>query len=202
VDKLEEPQIENYLGQPELAERIWLSAPANKPAGFEQKSYLPARVRGEFSAGKNVCISRTKTKIIARVTPSHRASNIIASVSQGRRVYRSWRYYGASQQVAFCTGEHVISWRQPAAQGLHFSRNAREVTMIVREETLKEGVSAIRRLHLSTKNIEVLANHEVTPQRRKLESITLRNKKDRRRKQLNTHWLLFASEAHRKRNGP
>jgi thioredoxin reductase (NADPH) len=63
----------------------------------------------------------------------------------------------------------------------------------VREETLKESVSAylVDRI-FSTKNIEVLANHEVIALDgdKFLESITLRNRKTGEEKQVKTHWLV------------
>jgi thioredoxin reductase (NADPH) len=76
---------------------------------------------------------------------------------------------------------------------MHFSRNARRVTMIVREETLKESVSAylVDRI-FSTKNIEVLTNHEVIALGgdKFLESVTLRHRKTGEEKQVKTRWLF------------
>src|SRR3981081_940893 len=178
------PKIENYLGFPtgisgaDLAERA-----RGKACRFGAEILLAREgVRGEFSAGKRVVYLADGTKIIARVTicatgvKYHRLGLPKEDEFTGAGVY-----YGAGASEAhFCTGEHVylVGGGNSAAQAaMHFSRNARKVTMIVREETLKESVSAylVDRI-FSTKNIEVLANHEVIALNGEnfLESITLR----------------------------
>jgi thioredoxin reductase (NADPH) len=194
------PKIENYLGFPTGISGADLAERAREQACRFGAEILLARegVRGEFSAGKRVVYLADGTKIIARVTicatgvKYHRLGLPKEEEFTGAGVY-----YGAGASEAhFCTGEHVylVGGGNSAAQAaMHFSRNARKVTMIVREETLKETVSAylVDRI-FSIKNIEVLANHEVTALNGEnfLESITLRNKKTGEEKHVNTHWLF------------
>src|ERR1700730_6839355 len=194
------PKIENYLGFPTGISGADLAERAREQACRFGAEILLARegVRGEFSAGKRVVYLADGTKIIARVTicatgvKYHRLGLPKEEEFTGAGVY-----YGAGASEAhFCTGEHVylVGGGNSAAQAaMHFSRNAREVSMIVREETLKESVSAylVDRIS-STKNIEVLANHEVIALNGEnfLESITLRNKKTGEEKHVNTHWLF------------
>jgi thioredoxin reductase (NADPH) len=194
------PKIENYLGFPTGISGADLAERAREQACRFGAEILLARegVRGEFSAGKRVVYLADGTKIIARVTicatgvKYHRLGLPKEEEFTGAGVY-----YGAGASEAhFCTGEHVylVGGGNSAAQAaMHFSRNAREVTMIVREDTLKESVSAylVDRI-FSTKNIEVLANHEVIALDgdKLLESITLRNQKTGEENQVKTHWLF------------
>ena len=196
------PKIENYLGFPTGISGADLAERAREQACRFGAEILLARegVRGEFRAGNVVVYLADGTKIIARVTicatgvKYHRLGLPKEEEFTGAGVY-----YGAGASEAhFCTGEHVylVGGGNSAAQAaMHFSRNAREVTMIVREETLKQSVSAylVDRI-FSTKNIEVLANHEVTALNGEnfLESITLRNKKTGEEKHVNTHWLFVS----------
>src|SRR6202140_3244474 len=194
------PKIENYLGFPRGISGADLAERAREQAcRFGAEILLaPEGGRGESSAGKRVVYLADGTKIIARVTicatgvTYHRLGLPKEEEFTGAGVY-----YGAGASEAhFCTGEHVylVGGGNSAAQAaMHFSRNAREVTMIVREETLKETVSAylVDRI-FSTKNIEVLANHEVIALNGEnfLESITLRNRRTGEEKHVNAHWLF------------
>src|SRR5260370_7075483 len=79
---------------------------------------------------------------------------------------------------------------------MHFSAVARRGTMIVREDTLKQTVSAylVDRIR-STKNIEVLTNVEGTALigDKFLEAIKLRNGKTRDEQTVKTHWRFVGS---------
>src|ERR1700716_1164554 len=194
------PKIENYLGFPTGISGADLAERAREQACRFGAEMLIARegVRGAFSAGKRVVYLADGTKIIARVTicatgvKYHRLGLPKEDEFTGAGVY-----YGAGASEAhFCTGEQVylVGGGNPAAQAaMHFSRNARRVTMIVREETLKESVSAylVDRI-FSTKNIDVLTNHEVIALGgdKFLESVTLRNRKTGEEKQVKTRWLF------------
>src|SRR3979411_1804117 len=194
------PKIENYLGFPKGISGADLAERAREQAFRFGAEMLLSRegVRGEFFANKRVVYLADGTKIIARATicatgvKYHRLDLPKEDEFTGAGVY-----YGAGASEAhFCTGEQVylVGGGNSAAQAaMHFSRNAREVTMIVREETLKESVSAylVDRI-FSTKNIEVLTNYEVTALEgdKSLESITLRNRKTGEKKHVNTHWLF------------
>src|ERR1700719_3461705 len=194
------PKNGNYLGFPAGISGADLAERAREQACRFGAEILLARegVRGEFKAGKRIVYLADGTKIIARATicatgvKYHRLELPKEEELTGAGVY-----YGAGASEAhFCTGEHVylVGGGNSAAQAaMHFSRNAREVTMIVREETLKETVSAylVDRI-FSTKNIEVLGNHVVTALNGEnfLESITLRNQKTGEENHVKTHWLF------------
>src|SRR5580693_4205160 len=194
------PKIENYLGFPSGISGADLAERAREQACRFGAEILLARegVRGEFSASKRVVYLADGTKIIARATICATGVKYHhLGLPKEEEFTGAGVYYGAGASEAhFCTGEHVylVGGGNSAAQAaMHFSRNARQVTMIVREETLKESVSAylVDRI-FSTKNIEVLANHEVIALNGEnfLESITLRNKKTGEEKHVNTHWLF------------
>ena len=194
------PKIENYLGFPTGISGADLAESAREQACRFGAEILLARegVRGEFSAGKRVVYLADGSKIIARVTicatgiKYHRLG-----LPKEEQFTAAGVYYGAgASESHFCTGEHVylVGGGNSAAQAaMHFSRFARQVTMIVREDTLKESVSAylIDRI-CSTKNIEVLTNNEMIALDgdKFLESITLRNRKTGEEKQVKTHWLF------------
>src|ERR1700735_706950 len=157
------PKIENYLGFPTGISGADLAERAREQACRFGAEILLSRegVRGEFSAGKRIVYLADGTKIIARTTICatgvryHRLSLPNEEELTGAGIY-----YGAgASEAAFCTGEHVylVGGGNSAAQAsMHFSAVARSVTMIVREDTLKQTVSAylVDRIR-STKNIEV-----------------------------------------------
>jgi thioredoxin reductase len=107
------------------------------------------------------------------------------------------RGYGAgASEASFCVGDHVylVGGGNSAAQAaIHFSAVASKVTMIVRDDTLKQTVSAylVDRIR-STKNIEVLTNTEVIELigNHYLEAIKLRNHKTGEERTVKTRWLF------------
>jgi thioredoxin reductase (NADPH) len=194
------PKIENYLGFPDGISGADLAERAREQACRFGAEMLLARegVRGEFAAGKRVVYLADGTKIVARTTICatgvryHRLGLPKEQEFTGAGIY-----YGAGASEAhFCVGEHVylVGGGNSAAQAaMHFSATARKVTMIVREETLKESVSTylVDRIH-STKNIEVLTNNEVTALNgdKFLESIRLRDRKTGEETEVKTRWLF------------
>jgi thioredoxin reductase (NADPH) len=106
-------------------------------------------------------------------------------------------YYGAgASEASFCVGDHVylVGGGNSAAQAaMHFSAVASKVTMIVRDDTLRQTVSAylVDRIR-STKNIEVLTNTEVIELigNHYLEAIKLRNHKTGEERTVKTRWLF------------
>jgi len=194
------PKIENYLGFPEGISGADLAERAREQACRFGAEILLARegVRGEFSATKRVVYLADGTKIIARATICatgvryHRLG-----LPHEEELIGAGIYYGAgASEASFCRGEHVylVGGGNSAAQAsMHFSAFARKVTMIVREGTLKQTVSAylVDRI-FSTKNIEVLTNTEVTALigNKFLEAITLRNRKTGEEQTVKTRWLF------------
>jgi len=194
------PKIENYLGFPSGISGADLAERAREQACRFGAEILLSRegVRGEFSASKRIVYLADGAKIIARATICatgvryHRLGLPNEEELTGAGIY-----YGAgASEAAFCGGEHVylVGGGNSAAQAsMHFSVVARSVTMIVREDTLKQTVSAylVDRIR-STKNIEVLTNVEVTALigDKFLEAIKLRNRKTRDEQTVKTHWLF------------
>jgi thioredoxin reductase (NADPH) len=89
---------------------------------------------------------------------------------------------------------HLVGGGNSAAQAaMHFSAVARKVTMIVRDSTLKETVSAylVDRIY-SAKNVEVLTNTEVIALsgEKFLEAVTLRNRKTGEERTVKARWLF------------
>src|SRR6202790_931219 len=132
------PKIENYLGFPTGISGADLAERAREQARRFGAEILIARegVRGAFSACKRVVYLADATKIIARATicatgvKYHRLGLPKEEELTGAGVNYG---AGASEQL-FCTVKHVylVGGGNSAAQAaMHFSRNAREVTMIV-----------------------------------------------------------------------
>jgi thioredoxin reductase (NADPH) len=194
------PKIENYLGFPAGISGADLAELAREQACKFGAEILLARegVRGEFSAGKRAVYLADGTKIIARATIC--ATGIRYNrlgLPNEEQLTGAGVYYGAgASEARFCGGEHIhlVGGGNSAAQAsMHFSAVAGKVTMIVREDALKETVSAylVDRIR-STKNIEVLTNTEVTALigNKYLEAIALRNYKTGDEQTVKTRWLF------------
>jgi thioredoxin reductase (NADPH) len=194
------PKIENYLGFPAGISGADLAERAREQACRFGAEILLAResVRPEFSATKRAVYLADGTKIIARATiyaTGVRYNRL--GLPKEDELTGAGVYYGAgASEAAFCGGEHVylVGGGNSAAQAcMHFSAVARKVTMIVREDTLKETVSAylVDRIR-SAKNIEVLTNTEVVAliADKCLEAVELRNRKTGDKQTVKTRWLF------------
>ena len=179
------PKIENYLGFPggisgaELAERARQQA-----CHFGAEILLNREgVRGEFMPGKGIGYLADGTKIIAR------ASLCATGVDYRRlglpneeRLHGAGIYYGAgASEAIFCENEHVfvVGGGNSAGQAaLHFCRYTPKVTLVAREDSLKQSMSEylIDRIRNEPK-IEVLVSTVVTALHgeRVLTAITLKN---------------------------
>ena len=194
------PKIENYLGFPKGISGADLAERAREQACRFGAEMLLSRegVRGEFFANKRVVYLADGTKIIARATIC--ATGIRYNrlgLPNEEALIGAGIYYGAgASEASFCVGDHVylVGGGNSAAQAaMHFSAVASKVTMIVRDDTLKQTVSAylVDRIR-STKNIEVLTNTEVIELigNHYLEAIKLRNHKTGEERTVKTRWLF------------
>ena len=194
------PKIENYLGFPKGISGADLAERAREQACRFGAEMLLSRegVRGEFFANKRVVYLADGTKIIARATicATGIRYNRLALPNE-EALIGAGIYYGAgASEASFCVGDHVylVGGGNSAAQAaMHFSAVASKVTMIVRDDTLKQTVSAylVDRIR-STKNIEVLTNTEVIELigNHYLEAIKLRNHKTGEERTVKTRWLF------------
>ena len=194
------PKIENYLGFPKGISGADLAERAREQACRFGAEMLLSRegVRGEFFANKRVVYLADGTKIIARATicATGIRYNRLALPNE-EALIGAGIYYGAgASEASFCVGDHVylVGGGNSAAQAaMHFSAVASKVTMIVRDDTLKQTVSAylVDRIR-STKNIEVLTNTEVIELigNQYLEAIKLRNHKTGEERTVKTRWLF------------
>jgi thioredoxin reductase (NADPH) len=180
-------RIENYLGFPNGISGAELAERARDQASRFGAEFLLLRegVRGEFLPGKAIGYLADGTKIIARAT-------ICATGVQYRRLdlpnedkfFGAGVYYGAGvSEARLCANDAVavVGGGNSAGQAaLNFSRYARAVTMVVRDDSLKSTLShyLIDRIN-SANNITVLCNTEVTELHgdQMLRSVTLTNNK-------------------------
>jgi thioredoxin reductase (NADPH) len=106
-------------------------------------------------------------------------------------------YYGAgASEAALARGEHVfvVGGGNSAGQSaLHFCATASRVTMVVREKSLDENMSAylVERIR-SAPTIEVLTSCEVTALDGDtlLREITIAERESGRERKAKTHWLF------------
>jgi len=195
------PKIENYLGFPYGISGADLAERAREQACRFGAELLLARegVRGEFAAGKRTGYLADGTKIIARAAicatgvEYHRLG-----LPNEEKFYGAGVYYGAgASEASLCGNEHVfiVGGGNSAGQAvLHFAKIAKKVTMVVREESLKETLSSylMDRIY-AAKNIEVLTNTEVTALSgdEGLRAITLKNRRTGDQQTVQTRWLFI-----------
>jgi thioredoxin reductase (NADPH) len=194
------PKIENYLGFPEGIGGAELTERARKQACRFGAEILLARegVRGEFTAGKRVGYLADGTKIVAR-------SAICATgieyhrlpVDGEERLRGAGLYYGAgASEASLCGNQHVVvigGGNSAGQAAVQFARSARQVTMVVRGETLKATISAYLEDHIaSAPNIEVLTSTEVTSLvgDDSLQAIEVVNRRTGATRRIETRWVF------------
>ena len=193
-------KIENYLGFPDGISGSELAERAREQADRFGVEILLARegVRAEFSPGQIAGYLSDGMQLVAH------ASICATGVAYRRlglpneeRFLGTGLYYGAGASEALLTkDEHVfiVGGGNSAAQAaMHFAPFARQVTMVVRDDSLSRTVSQylIDRIR-ATPNIEVLTNTEVTGLHgdRSLEEITLLDRGAGRESIARAHWLF------------
>jgi thioredoxin reductase (NADPH) len=194
-------RIENYLGFPTGISGADLAERAREQACRFGAEFLLLRegVRGEFLLGKAVGYLADGTKIIAR-------SSICATGVQYRRLnlpneqkfLGAGVYYAAGVSEASLWGNDdvaVVGGGNSAGQAaMNFSRFARTVTVIIREDALKSTLShyLIDRIN-TARNIKVLSNTEVAELHgdQMLQTVTLTNNKSGETQNLPTKGLFI-----------
>jgi thioredoxin reductase (NADPH) len=193
-------RIENYLGFPRGISGAELFERAREQALRFGAEILLAReaARAEFPPGKGVGYLEDGTKIIARASIC--ATGMVyrrLGLANEDRFLGAGVYYGAgASEAALARGEHVfvVGGGNSAGQSaLHFSATASRVTMVVREKSLDENMSAylVERIR-SAPTIEVLASCEVTALDGDtlLQEITIADRESGRERKAKTHWLF------------
>jgi thioredoxin reductase (NADPH) len=195
------PKIENYLGFPdgiagaELADRA-----RNQASRFGAEILLGREgVRGEFTPGKRTGHLADGSKLVARAAICATGIDYRRLQAENEdRFHGRGVYYGAgASEAQFCVGDRVVvvGGGNSAAQAtLHMSRYARDVTLVIRGDTLKQSVSAylIDRIY-AAENVNVLTHTEVTALEgdRILEVVELTNRLTGERRRIETHWLFL-----------
>jgi thioredoxin reductase (NADPH) len=196
------PKIENYLGFPQGISGAELAERAQDQACKFGAEILLLRegVRGEFLPGKGIGYLSDGTKIVAR-------ASICATGIEYRRLglrnegqfYGAGVYYGAgASEASLCVGtEHVFvvgAGNSAAQAALHFSRYAARVTMVVRDNSLKQTVSQylIDRIR-SSPMVEVLVRTRVVALHgdHMLTAVTLHNDETGQEWTPETNWLFL-----------
>jgi thioredoxin reductase (NADPH) len=194
-------KIENYLGFPKGISGAELAERAREQALRFGAELLLGRegVRGEFVPGKGVGHLADGVKIVARCT-------ICATGVQYRRLNLPGEekflgagvYYGAgASEASLCSNsEHVfvVGGGNSAGQAaLHFSRFARNVTIVALEETLRQSMSQylIDRIQVTPK-IRVFTHTKVSALNGDgiLSEITLTNCNTGEQQTFATRWLF------------
>jgi thioredoxin reductase (NADPH) len=179
------PKIENYLGFPAGISGAELAERARQQAYHFGAEILLNRegVRGEFLPGKGIGYLADGTKIIARASLCATGMDYRRlGLPNEERLNGAGIYYGAgASEALFCENEHVfvVGGGNSAGQAaLHFCRYTPKVTMVVREDSLKQTMSKYLIIRIRNEpRIEVLLNTMVTALHgeRVLRAITLRN---------------------------
>jgi len=194
------PKIENYLGFPKGISGAELADRAREQATRFGAEILIARegVRGEFTAGKRTGILSDGAKVVSRSAICATGVEYHKLPVEGEERFRfAGLYYGAgASEAELCVDDHVVivgGGNSAAQAATQFARYARRVTMIVRDESLKNTISAylVDRIS-STRNIDVLTSTEVTALHgtKCLEGVTIANRKTGETQTIETHWLF------------
>ena len=193
-------RIENYLGFPDGISGAQLAERARNQAIKFGAEILIARegVHGEFVTGKGVGTLADGTKIVARATICSTGINYRKlDLPREDDFYGQGLYYGAgSSEAVLCTGEHVVvvgGGNSAGQAALNFLKYAKQVTMVVRGNALKDTLSQylVDRV-TSSPNLTVMTNTSVTGLSggRTLECIEIRNDRTKRTEQIPTKWLF------------
>src|SRR5581483_372504 len=156
-------------------------------------------VRGQFTPGRGTVYLEDGTKIVSRASicatgMEYRKLNL----PNEDRLKGAGVYYGAgSSEASLCWHEHVVvvgGGNSGAQAAAHFARYASNVSLVVRDRSLKKTVSQYLIDRISaTRNIEVLTCTEVVALHgdTMLESVTLRNKDTEEERVIKTNWLFL-----------
>jgi thioredoxin reductase (NADPH) len=193
-------RIENYLGFPDGISGADLFERAREQAEKFGVDILLARegVGAEFPPGRGVGILEDGTKIVARASICATGVNYRRlGLPREEEFLGAGLYYGAgASEAALTRGEDVfvVGGGNSAGQAvMHFSGHSRHVTMIVRDDSLDETMSAylVQRI-AATPNVEVMTCCEVTALDgdSMLNEITITNRVSRESRRQRCHWLF------------
>ncbi len=194
-------RIENYLGFPEGISGADLALRARDQACRFGAEILLLRegVRAEFLPGKGIGYLADGVKLVMH-------SSICASGVEYRRLnlpnedrFRgAGVYYGAgASEAALCADEHVfiVGGGNSAGQAaMHFARLARKVTIVIRNDCLKQTLSQyLADRILAARHIEVLPRTEVTALEgdEVLRAITLTHTDTGKKETVEARWLFL-----------
>jgi thioredoxin reductase (NADPH) len=194
------PNIENYLGFPTGISGADLAERAREQACRFGAEILLARegVRGEFSTGKRTGYLSDGTKVVARAAICATGIEYHKLPVAGEERFRGAGLYygGGASEASLCGNEHVVivgggnSGGQAATQ---FARFAKQVTMVVLDDSLRNTISAYLADRISAaNNIEVLTNTEVTALNGDecLKAVTVTNRRTAVTQTIETRWLI------------
>src|SRR3984957_4101926 len=193
-------RIENYLGFPDGISGAQLAERARNQAIKFGAEILIARegVRGEFVTGKGVGTLSDATKIVAQATSCSTGINYRKLDLPREDDFCGQGVYCGSDggEAVLCTGEHVVvvgGGNSAGQAALNFLKYAKQVTMVVRGNALKDTLSQylVDRV-TSSPNLTVMTNTSVTGLSggRTLECIEIRNDRTKRTEQIPTKWLF------------
>ena len=193
-------KIENYLGFPQGISGNELAERAREQAAKFGAEILLARVgvRAEFQVGKGVGYLADGTKIIARsaICATGVAYRHLDLPNEDALVGAGLYYGAGASEASLCWNNdvYVIGGGNSAGQAaMHFSRFARNVTVVIRAGSLKATLSnyLVNRI-TSAPNITVLSHTQVTALHGNpiLENITLTDLKTGEERTVPTHWLF------------
>jgi thioredoxin reductase (NADPH) len=193
-------RIENYLGFPQGISGNELAERAREQALRFGAEILIARegVRAEFPAGKGVGYLEDGTRIVARASVC--ATGVVyrrLGLPNEQKFLGAGVYYGAgASEAALCSGEpvFVVGGGNSAGQAvLHFAATAGSVTLVARERSLDESMSAylIERIR-ALPNVKVLTCSAVAALDGDglLREITIANLETGARQKAATSWLF------------
>jgi thioredoxin reductase (NADPH) len=194
------PKIENYLGFPDGVSGAQLAERAREQAIRFGAEILLGRqgVKAEFTPGKGTASLDDGTLLVARTSICATGVDYRRlGLPNEQRFLGAGVYYGAgASEASLTTGEdvYIVGGGNSAAQASqHLARHARQVTMVVRDHSLKETVSQylIDRIY-ATPNLRVMTLTEVTALHGEaiLESITLTQHDTDQQEQAATRWLF------------
>jgi thioredoxin reductase (NADPH) len=194
------PNIENYLGFPSGIGGADLADRAREQACRFGAEFLLARegIRGDFSAGKRTGYLNDGTKIVARTAICATGIEYYRLPVAGEQRFRGAGLYygGGASEASLCGNEHVVivgGGNSAGQAAIQFARFARQVTMVVRGESLKYSISAYLADRISAvANIRVLPHTQVMALSGDdcLKAVTLNNSRTGAVETIDTRWLI------------
>jgi thioredoxin reductase (NADPH) len=194
-------RIENYLGFPQGISGADLADRARQQAEkFGAEILLARRGMGaEFTPGMGVGVLEDGSKIVARASICATGIDYrkLGLPKEDRFTGKGIYYGGGASEAPLTEGEdvYIVGGGNSAGQAaMHFSPYARTVTMVVREDSLADTLSAylVGRVR-SAPNVHVRTCSEVVALHGDdmLEGITIAERKSGKQSRADTHWVFI-----------